>query len=80
MLKSPRLLLTVQSRPTHTWLVRRIGDPQCTHVFEFMSQKIPCYSDNAVTQMMRLLTDVPIEEIWAGWKAKQAKAAGTARR
>lgn len=54
-------------------------DPQCTHVFEFMSQKIPCYSDNAVTQMKKVLTDVPIEEIWAGRKAKEAKAASAGR-
>ncbi len=40
-------------------------DANCRHVFEFGSQKIPRYSDNAYTAMRDRLKTTSIEEIWA---------------
>lgn len=43
-------------------------DPSCIHVFEFGSQKIPCFSDNAVAKMKAALAEVDINELWANRK------------
>lgn len=53
-------------------------DPSCTHVFEFGSQKIRCFSDNAVAKMKAALIEVDINELWANRKntANGALAAG----
>lgn len=39
-------------------------DPACSHVFEFGSQKIRCFSDNAVRQMQEALPNVDMQEVW----------------
>lgn len=39
-------------------------DSSCIHIFEFGSQKIPCFSDNAVTKMKVALTEVDMNELW----------------
>lgn len=43
-------------------------DPSCIHVFEFGSQKIPCFSDNAVAKMKEALAGVDMNELWANRK------------
>lgn len=43
-------------------------DPSCIHVFEFKSQKIPCFSDNAVAKMKAGLAAVDMNELWANRK------------
>ena len=40
-------------------------DSRCSHVFEFGSQKIRCFSDNAVTKMTDALKDVDMDQLWA---------------
>ena len=44
------------------------SDPSCRHVFEFGSQKIPCFSDNAIRRMKDALAEVDMEEIWKARK------------
>lgn len=41
-------------------------DPACRHVFEFGSQKIPCFSDNALRKMKGWLedNDNDLEDLW----------------
>lgn len=39
-------------------------DPTCRHVFEFGSQKIACFSDNAISRMTEALAEVDMGEIW----------------
>jgi hypothetical protein len=53
--------------PKATYLRKKVGaeDAQCLHFFEFGSQKIPRYSDNALTRMKEALAQKPIEEWWA---------------
>lgn len=41
------------------------SDIQCTHSFEFKSQKIKCYSDNATRKMKEALSKISMEEVWA---------------
>lgn len=41
------------------------GDPNCCHVFEFGSQKIPCFSDNAKRRMEEALPNISMAELWA---------------
>ena len=41
------------------------ADPACCHVFEFGSQKIPCFSDNAVRRINETLEQQDIAVIWA---------------
>jgi len=40
-------------------------DARCSHVFEFGSQKIRCFSDNAVTKMVAALDHVDMDRLWA---------------
>ena len=40
-------------------------DPSCSHLFEFGSQKIRCFSDNAVSKMRAALGEIDINELWA---------------
>jgi hypothetical protein len=40
-------------------------DPGASHVFEFGSQKIRCFSDNAVTRMKEALEHVDMDQLWA---------------
>jgi len=40
-------------------------DAACCHVFEFGSQKIPCFSDNALRRMQEALPGVDMVELWA---------------
>ena len=40
-------------------------DASCCHVFEFGSQRIPCFSDNTVRKMQEALPDVDMAELWA---------------
>lgn len=40
-------------------------DPGCCHVFEFGSQKIPCFSDNATRRMREALQTINIADLWA---------------
>ncbi len=42
------------------------SDPTCSHVFEFGSQKISCYSDNASRKMRAALEEINIEDLWRG--------------
>lgn len=44
------------------------NDPSCIHVFEFGSQKILCFSDNAVAKMKAALAEVDMNELWANRK------------
>ncbi|MGV3510363.1 MAG: hypothetical protein ACO1OX_00005 [Novosphingobium sp.] len=44
------------------------ADQSCIHVFEFGSQKIPCFSDNAVAKMKAALAELDINELWASRK------------
>jgi hypothetical protein len=39
-------------------------DASCSHVFVFGSQKIRCFSDNAVNQMREALQHVDMQEVW----------------
>ena len=41
------------------------GNPTCRHVFEFGSQKIPCYSDNALRLMKEWLAANSIDDLWS---------------
>lgn len=41
------------------------ADPNCSHVFEFGSQKIRCFSDNAVRRLKDALPNVNMEQLWA---------------
>jgi hypothetical protein len=41
------------------------SDKQCTHEFEFKSQKIKCFSDNAIRRMSNALQSESMDEIWA---------------
>lgn len=43
-------------------------DPSCIHVFEFGSQKIPCFSDNAVARMKAAMAEVDMNVLWANRK------------
>ncbi|QQM28987.1 hypothetical protein JET14_11585 [Martelella lutilitoris] len=43
-------------------------DPSCCHVFEFGSQKIPCFSDNATRRMQEALPNVDMADLWANRK------------
>jgi len=40
-------------------------DPKCSHVFEFGSQKIRCFSDNALNGMKEALQHVDMNQLWA---------------
>jgi hypothetical protein len=40
-------------------------DPSCCHVFEFGSQKILCFSDNAKRRMAEALPNINMAELWA---------------
>lgn len=40
-------------------------DATCSHVFEFGSQKIRCFSDNAVNRMNEALGEVDMDQLWA---------------
>jgi len=40
-------------------------DASCCHVFEFGSQRIPCFSDNALRRMQEALPEVDMAELWA---------------
>ncbi|KKN73637.1 hypothetical protein LCGC14_0398370 [marine sediment metagenome] len=40
-------------------------DPNCSHLFEFGSQKILCFSDNALRRMREAKEAVDIERLWA---------------
>lgn len=40
-------------------------DPSCSHLFEFGSQKIRCFSDNAVAKMTAALGEVDMKQLWA---------------
>lgn len=40
-------------------------DPTCSHVFEFGSQKIRCFSDNALRKMKEALPNVNMNKLWA---------------
>jgi hypothetical protein len=51
------------------------GDKDSTHVFEFGSQKIRCYSDNALRKMKDSLKVESIDDIWAAQRKKKARAA-----
>ena len=41
------------------------ADPDCAHIFEFGSQKIPRYSDNAFSKMRQCIQSESIDVIWA---------------
>lgn len=41
------------------------NDASCSHVFEFGSQKIRCFSDNAIQKMKAALNGIDIDELWA---------------
>lgn len=43
------------------------GNSSC-HVFEFGSQKIVCFSDNALREMQQALEDIDINELWKNRK------------
>lgn len=49
---------------------QRVDDKQCMHVFESKSQKIACYSDNAVRKMKECLQRESIDDIWAAHRAR----------
>ena len=40
-------------------------DASCCHVFEFGSQRIPCFSDNALRRMGQALPEIDMAELWA---------------
>ncbi|WP_394652577.1 hypothetical protein, partial [uncultured Sphingomonas sp.] len=50
------------------------GDPNCCHVFEFGSQKHPCFSDNALRRMQEALAEIDMDELWANRNAGGAQA------
>lgn len=45
------------------------ADPACSHVFEFGSQKIRCFSDNAVRQINAALPELDLRQLWADRRA-----------
>lgn len=49
------------------------NDASCCHVFEFRSQKIYCYSDNALRQMSQALADIDINTLWASRNGRKRK-------
>lgn len=40
-------------------------NPTFCHVFEFGSQKIPCFSDNALRRMQEALPEIDMADLWA---------------
>ena len=46
-------------------------DANCCHVFEFGSQKIPCFSDNALRRMLEALPNIDMAALWANEVARQ---------
>jgi hypothetical protein len=51
------------------------ADPSCSHVFEFGSQKIRCFSDNAIQRMKQALEEVDMTALWANRNNPQAAPA-----
>jgi len=58
-----------------TFLRRHSGaeDAHCKHVFEFGSQIIPRYSENAVQKMKNVLSQASIEVLWANRNAPEVQ-------
>jgi hypothetical protein len=68
-LQAKALAAKVGLTPPRSKVLRRhLGiddDVGCSHVFEFGSQKIRCFSDNALTKMKQALEHVNMDQLWA---------------
>lgn len=68
-LQAKELALTVGLTPPRAHLLRKYlgidDNAACRHVFEFGSQKISCFSDNAVREMKAALDVIDIDQLWA---------------
>lgn len=63
--------LTAPKAGALRWHLGINNDPACSHVFEFSSQKIPRYSDNALAKMRDALKDgLDMTAVWADYQAR----------